>query len=97
MNLITIKDGTGYLVGVNETTSGFIGEFIPEVDGLYVFYPTPKAAGFYSEELLRALADKLKELNAPWQKQMEVYVAIGGKIHKGNTPPVPCPNSSTHI
>jgi len=65
MNLTITKNGTGYLVGANEASSAFIGEFEPEVDGLYVFYAIPKAAGFYSEELLRALADKLKELNEP--------------------------------
>ena len=82
MNLITVKDGTGYLVGLDETAAGFIGEFVPEVDGFHVFYPVPKATGFYSEELLRALADKLKELNEPWSKQVNDYFDRAEELQK---------------
>ena len=49
-----------YDVVVNRHWSG---ELVQEIDGFYVYYPNPKSAGAYSEWFLRAVADKLQELN----------------------------------
>ena len=47
-----------------------MGELCKEVDGYYVWYPDVYRGGYWSEWLLRAIADKLRELNKEWHEQV---------------------------
>lgn len=45
-----------------------------EMDGFYVFALERGAGnGFFEEWILRQVADKLKELNADWQRQIDEH------------------------
>ena len=46
-----------------------IGEFETDVDGFYYYWPVRKE-GCWSAYVLRAVADKLDELNKPWNDQI---------------------------
>jgi hypothetical protein len=41
-----------------------------EVDGFYYYDPPPNG-GCYPAHILRTIADKLDEMNKPWQEQIE--------------------------
>jgi hypothetical protein len=49
-----------------------LGTFYMEIDGFYV-YDAIHRPGFMPSYMLRALADKLDELNEPYEKQMKEY------------------------
>lgn len=53
------------------------GDFIQTEDGFYVYWPRG-LGGYLSAEVLRALADKLDEMNAEWREVVERE--IGGEI-----------------
>jgi len=51
------------------STNGLrIGDVSRDVDGFYYFWP--HAFGCWGGHLLRTLADKLDELNKPWQDEI---------------------------
>ncbi len=45
-----------------------LGSVVKDVDGFYYFWPEHSTSGAWSQELLRALACFLEDLNRPWQK-----------------------------
>lgn len=47
-------------------------DIIPGDDGFYVFWPD-RFTGAFSAANLRAIADRLDELNAPWEKEINDY------------------------
>lgn len=47
-----------------------IGNLYQEVDGFWVFWQEEALSGFWSQHVLRQLADKLEELNADWDRQL---------------------------
>lgn len=47
-----------------------VGEIYREVDGFFVFWPYT-VTGFYTEQFLREVADKLRELNKEWNETIE--------------------------
>jgi len=84
MNLILVdigKHGAGYLVGLDETAAGFLGEILPDVNGLYFWWPG-EGGGFMTEDLLRSMADKLKELNEPIQQAINDYFDRAEELQK---------------
>jgi hypothetical protein len=50
-----------------------LGDILAKEDGFYDFWPdyTQGRGGYWPAYILRELADKLDELNAPWQAQLE--------------------------
>lgn len=50
----------------------FVGEFFTKEDGYYDFWPT-STGGYWSQDFLLAIANKLQELNAPWDKHLEEF------------------------
>lgn len=50
-----------------------LGILHQEVDGFYVYSPNPELSGCFSQGILRELATKLEELNAPWDAIIEEY------------------------
>ena len=50
----------------------YIGEYVQEVDGFYIFYPVKDAYfGAWSGEVLRCMADDLEKLNATYTFQID--------------------------
>jgi heme/copper-type cytochrome/quinol oxidase subunit 1 len=52
-----------------------VGLLMKEIDGFYVWYP-PENRGGYEPFILRAIADKLDELNKDWKDQ--INKSLGG-------------------
>lgn len=50
-----------------------IGEIYVEVDGFYVFVPNITRGGFWTEHLLKTLANLLKELNQPIEADYKAF------------------------
>lgn len=50
----------------------FLGHALIKEDGFYDFWPDLKG-GFWSAYVLREIADKLDELNAPYEAQINEY------------------------
>lgn len=44
----------------------YLGEFVTGDDGYLVYFPSKRNNGFWSSSAIRAIADKLDELNKPW-------------------------------
>lgn len=51
-----------------------LGDFVINDDGYWVFFPELKG-GYWDEYILQLLADKLKEINEPWDKEIQAYFA----------------------
>lgn len=60
------------------------GVLIKEVDGYYLFWANPSAFPHFEAEswLLRVLANKIDELNKPWDDEIKAYF----EKQKDNTP-----------
>ena len=48
-----------------------LGWFLQDHDGFFYFWPDDDLKGFWSEEVLRFLADNLQKLNAHWEAIIE--------------------------
>lgn len=51
----------------------YLGTFELDVDGFWHFWNTDYIAGSWSSHSLRAVADKLDEINKPFEKELELY------------------------
>lgn len=51
-----------------------LGELYREIDGFFVFSPILRG-GFWEAAPMRTIADKLDELNAPWENELERMMA----------------------
>lgn len=51
----------------------YIGDFIVDDDGFFYFWPLKDNWGCWASYSLRAIADKLDELNQPWSDQIDQY------------------------
>jgi hypothetical protein len=53
--------------------NAYIGDFYREIDGFWVYNPSKGGGGYFDAPFLRILADKLDELNEPWNKHLEEF------------------------
>jgi hypothetical protein len=69
--IITIKEKPlgGYIVSYENRV--VLGHLLMKEDGFYDFWP--EIGGFWPAYLLRAIADKMDEMNAPFDKELEAY------------------------
>lgn len=51
-----------------------LGEILMKEDGFYDFWPNLNG-GHWPAHLLHAIAKKLDEMNAPWEKEIEAHFA----------------------
>lgn len=51
----------------------YLGDILKKEDGFYDFWPLKRPGCYWPAHLLRAIADKLDEMNAPWQKEIDDY------------------------
>ena len=56
-----------------------VGEICMVEDGFYQFFPV-SSQGYWPSWAMRELADKIDELNAPWEQDIEDY--FNGAIDK---------------
>lgn len=61
-----------YEVYVNNN-SIYIGDAIMCEDGYFNFFPDLSNGGYWPSHLLRFIADKIDEINAPWDKTVNDY------------------------
>ena len=71
---LSYEDTAGGSVRVGYTNGVYMGEIYREVAGYYVFEPAPNR-GFWDGWVLAEIAETLKEMNAPYEKQLEEYFA----------------------
>lgn len=62
--MISFKEEGSKILVMRPSGKTSIGYLYHEVDGFYVYQPT--GGGVYSEGTLKAIADKLTELNVDW-------------------------------
>lgn len=60
-----------YKVQVHNNPDG--GEIYREVDGYFVYAPPPSRGGYWPAYLMKAIADKLDELNEEWDQQLKEW------------------------
>lgn len=58
------------------------GDFVTGEDGFFVYWPTP-LHGALNEWVLRAIADELERLNAPWVAKLDEYFASAIEARQG--------------
>ncbi len=64
-------DTKGYMVYYENGVH--IGEFYMEIDGYWVFEQKHENSGYWNAHVLRGIADKLDELNAPYEDEVIKY------------------------
>ena len=52
-----------------------LGEILMAEDGYYVFFSDDSKRGFWEAYILRQIADRLDEINKPWDDQVKQYFA----------------------
>ena len=70
MSVSFIKEDSKYKVYYKNGV--LLGEVISGDDGFFAFWPELRG-GFWEAHVLRAIADNLDKINAPWEKQIEAY------------------------
>lgn len=48
-----------------------VGELFATEDGFYQFWPEKIKRGYWPAWLMRVIADKLDEINEPWERELE--------------------------
>lgn len=95
MNFLELKgrtedQSTVYVVTHDNGTP--VGELYQEVDGYYVFHPIHRQ-GYWDEMSLRQIVDKMQELNAPWDAQVQADLSRLEEVHveipETQQPPTP--------
>jgi hypothetical protein len=69
--MITLKYITGSRHQVYWRNSKHIGDFIRDVDGYFYYWANDY--GCWSSNTLRVIAEKLEEINEPYEKEVEEY------------------------
>lgn len=71
MKLILDKSESGYAVYFtwHKDSAKYIGDFEPDDAGFYVWW-TNRNNGYMDAKFLQLIVDKLNELNAEWEKQV---------------------------
>lgn len=80
MNSLTLKpaEGQNYQMFWNDSIE--IGRAIIEVDGFYYFLPNQNGGGLWQAYVLKAVAEKLDELNLEWDNKIKQYFEENGSI-----------------
>lgn len=50
----------------------YLGDILTDVDGFYYYWPELRG-GSWASIVMRLIADKLDELNQPWEEEIERY------------------------
>lgn len=80
--MITVKGTRGKLVFHWSGNDAYLGYAYMEDDGFYVFVFAESTGGSWSGYVLKAIADKLSELNKPWQDLIDAYFEDEERIDK---------------
>ena len=67
MSLLFTQTGLGDCFEVQTADNKTVlGDLVRDVDGYFYYWPDHSKTGCYPEYMIRAIADKLAELNKPW-------------------------------
>lgn len=70
--MITLNKITDNLYQVIFTENDkFLGMFERDIDGYFYFAENNRVSGYWSSYVLRAIADKLDEINKDWDEQIK--------------------------
>ena len=71
LNLITLnpREGSNYAAHWSSNNK-YIGDFVQEVDGFFVFYPSTDIRSPYTEAHVLAIGAKLSEINEEWKEEL---------------------------
>ena len=50
-----------------------LGDILADVSGFYYFWPNLDRGGFWDQSVLQQICNKLQELNAPLEKEMDDF------------------------
>lgn len=67
---------TGYAVTCNSVK---LGEILRDVDGYWYFWPELRG-GYWAAPHMRWIADKLDELDAPYEAELKAYFDASPKV-----------------
>lgn len=71
LDLITLKHSNGNDFAAHWTSSDkYIGDFVQEVDGFFVFYPRTDISGAYTEAYALAIGANLSSMNEEWKEEL---------------------------
>ena len=70
--LIALEKKKNNIYDVIFYTGTFLGTFQKDMDGYFKYWP-PLRNGYWSAHVLRAIADKLDELNKEWDDEVRRY------------------------
>lgn len=65
-----------------------LGKFILDIDGFFYFMPDTENSGYYSQELLLILSEKLQYLNRKYTESLRTFTVNGIKYSEGSRGPV---------
>jgi hypothetical protein len=78
MNNLTLKPAEGHNYQMFWNDSIEIGRAIIDVDGFYYFLPNQNGGGLWQSHVLKAIADKLDELNREINESINKYFEENG-------------------
>jgi hypothetical protein len=64
----------------------YIGDFLLDVDGYYKYWVPKDTSGYWTEHMLQLIVNKLKEINAAWDKQVNDYFENAERKSQGSSP-----------
>lgn len=70
------SDEASSVVRVNHISGAYIGDIIQKEDGYFDFWPVLNG-GYWDQYTLLDIANTLKELNKPYEKELEKYFSEG--------------------
>ncbi len=72
MNSISFRPGQEGIVIVDYINGSMLGSIYKGDDGYFMFHASTKAA--WSEFIMQAICDKLKDLNKAWDAEVSAYL-----------------------
>ena len=70
---LTVVQETEFKKKVYTDNSLLVGTFEMDVDGFYNYWEDENLTGHWDSQTLRAIADKLDEVNKPFQEEINKY------------------------
>jgi hypothetical protein len=89
MNQLTLNQTTGRNYDLIWNDSINIGQAVIDVDGFYYFLPNHNGGGLWQAYVLRAIAERLDELNQEWSEEIDRMFAESPKFNDGELDDLP--------
>lgn len=84
INKDTVVEAISPVYHYHHANGVYLGSFIVMEDGYYHFWPDHSKGGCWSSHVLREIANKLDELNKPWDEEIQKYFRDNPPPTSGN-------------